>query len=278
MSSIEPSGTQAGHGGDATEIAALFDTESEGYDEAHEGRRSYLLHTRMAVVLETLGPGPGNALDAGMGPGRLCAELEARGWIAFGVDISERMVALAARRLPGARDRLRQGSITDLPFPDEHFDAVTATGVLEYLTDPAEGVAELVRVLAPGGIVVVSIPNSTSFRERWTARILYPAVRAAKRVLPGTLRPPPPHKPPALEAGALAGLLEATGAMPAPERYACAQVLPPPLDLVAPGLGRWLSERVQSSRTRLARALATQVIVAARKPGSRSDGYNLPPV
>ena len=265
MPFIQP-GDDTGHDARAAEVAALFDTESEGYDEAHDGPRAYRLRARMSAVLEALGPGPGEVLDAGMGPGRLCAELEARGWTASGVDISERMVALAARRLPAARDRLHQASITELPFPGEHFDAVAATGVLEYLSDPAAGIAELVRVLAPGGTVVVSIPNAASVRERWTTRVFYPALRATKRALPGALRPPPSRKPPAVRAASLVKMLEAAGATSVTVRHACVQILPPPIDLVAPRLERRLSQRFESSRGRASAALATQLIMAARKP------------
>lgn len=256
---------------DSADVAALFDAESEGYDEAHEGPRAHLLHRRMEAVLETVGPGPGAALDAGMGPGRLCAELEARGWTVSGVDISERMVALAARRLPGARERMHRGSITELPFADGGFDAVAATGVLEYLPDPAAGIRELVRVLAPGGTLVVSIPNAASLRERWTASVLYPALRASKRLLPGSLRPPPPHKAPPLSAGTVTAMIRAAGASPERERLVCVQALPPPFDRALPRLARSLSRRLEPPRTRVSRVLATQVILAARKPPAAQD-------
>ena len=275
MASIEPGRAEDDPSTRAAEVAALFDTESERYDEAHEGPRAHLLHTRMAVVLAAVGPGPGKALDAGMGPGRLCAALEENGWTAFGVDISGRMVELAARRLPGARDRLLQGSIMELPFPDETFDAVAATGVLEYLPDPAAGVAELVRVLVPGGLVVASIPNSTSLKERWTARVLYPPVRAAKRVRRGFGRPAPHRKPVAMLPRTLEEMLQAAGAAPTSRRFAGVEVVPPPLDRAAPGLARWLSQRLESSRPRVARALTSQVIVVARKPAA-PPGPKLP--
>ena len=270
FAAVKPSTQTPGAGGPdrtgADRVAALFDRESGGYDDAHEGPRAPLLHARMAAVLEALGPGGGTVLDAGMGPGRLCAELDARGWQVSGVDISAQMVALAARRLPHARARLLQGSITELPFPGESFDAVTATGVLEYVTEPAAAVAELMRVLAPGGVAAVSIPNPDSLRERWTRSVLYPATRAAKRSLPGFARPAPHRKPPAIRLPVLAGMLREAGAASISVRHACVEVVPPPLDLAAPRVARRLSQGLEPPRTRAARALATQVVVAARKP------------
>ena len=67
----------------------------------------------------------------------------------FGVDASAEMVALARERLPDARDRLAQGSVEELPFEDASFDAVAATGVLEY-ADVPRALGELARVLRPG--------------------------------------------------------------------------------------------------------------------------------
>ena len=68
-----------------------------------------------------------------------------------GVDLSPAMVAAARRRLPELADRLVEGPIEQLPFDTESFDAVAATGVLEYATRDLPGaVAELARVLRPG--------------------------------------------------------------------------------------------------------------------------------
>ena len=261
----------------AEHVAALFDRESQGYDDAHEGPRARLLYARMTAVLDVLGDGPGKALDAGMGPGRLCAELERRGWTASGVDISERMVALAARRLPEAGDRLKQGSITALPFEDGSFDAVTATGVLEYLPDPASGTAELMRVLKPGGVAVVSIPNPASLRERWTRRVLYPTLRAAKRLLPRSIRPAPHRKPAATTVSALVDMLRRADGIRISVRYACVEPLPPPLDRAAPRLAERLALRLEAVPSRAARALASQVVVAVRKPRDDADTGAEPP-
>ena len=90
---------------------------------------------------------------------------------------------------------MREGSITRLPFRDEQFDAVAATGVLEYVTDDLEGAArEVARVLRPAGAAVVSFPNHAAPRHLWRGRILYPAVRIAKRVVPYG-RPAPQARP-----------------------------------------------------------------------------------
>ena len=71
-----------------TDAPSFFDATSARYDRAYDAQTAdgHALRARMAAVLRLVGEGPGDALDAGMGPGRLCAELESRGWTAHGVD------------------------------------------------------------------------------------------------------------------------------------------------------------------------------------------------
>ena len=176
-----------------TSVKDYWDAAANRYDRAYEvpGSAGRILRERLAAVLALVGDGPGDALDVGMGAGRLCAELDRRGWRVSGVDLSPAMVAAARRRLPRVEERLVEGSITGLPFPDAAFDAVTATGVVEYvLDDLATAVGEVVRVLRSGGLAVVSFPNHGSPVHLWRGRVLYPVVRGVKRIVPFG-RPPP---------------------------------------------------------------------------------------
>ena len=176
------------------DIGAFFDKQAERYDRAYDdpGKGGQILRRRLVDAVALLGDGPGDMLDVGMGAGRLCAELVERGWTVSGVDLSPVMVEAARQRLPGIAERLCVGSIDRLPFGDGTFDAVAATGVLEYATDDLAGATrELARVLRPAGRAVVSFPNHASPRHLWRGRILYPTVRAAKKLVPFG-RPPPP--------------------------------------------------------------------------------------
>lgn len=248
----------------AARVASLFDQESAGYDDAHEGPQGHALRTRIAAVLEAVGPGPGDALDAGMGPGRLVAELAECGWRVSGIDISASMVELARRRVPSARERLSVGSIDALPFADRSFDRVAAIGVVEYLDDPAAGLAELVRVLRPDGLLVISMPNLASLRSRWSHDVWYPAVRLAKRRMPGFRRPAPYAKSGLLGVEALAAATRAAGAEPVSIRHLVPTVLPRPLGAAAPALDRWLAARTGGESSRAARALSAQILITAQ--------------
>jgi SAM-dependent methyltransferase len=260
------------------ELPGFFDGRAVQYDEAHDRRDpdGHALRARLAVVLRLLGDGPANVLDAGMGPGRLLGELEVRGWSVAGIDASAEMVALARARLPDARERLLEGRIEKIPFGDASFDAVVATGVLEYVEDLAAALRELGRVARPGGLLVVSMPNRLAILRPWRRYIYRPLVRIAKRVLG---RAAPPRRPGAVSLRMLHALLAASGARVETVEYAAFLPVPPPFDFLFPSSAVRLAEKLEGSDGCLGRALATQLVVAARKEplGARAPS-RLPPV
>ncbi|MGB8366032.1 MAG: ArsR/SmtB family transcription factor [Rhizomicrobium sp.] len=101
-------------------------------------------------------------LDAGTGTGRMLELLAPHIRRGVGIDVSPEMLAIARDRLERARThhcQVRLGDLYRLPFPDgtpeQGFDAVLFHQVLHYLDDPQAAVSEAVRVLKPGGRVVV---------------------------------------------------------------------------------------------------------------------------
>lgn len=112
------------------------------------------------VFLDWLAPQPGlRWIDVGCGNGaftelvvRRCAPSETQG-----IDPSEAQIAFARTR-PGARDAaFRLGDATALPFEANRFDAAVMALVLFFVPDPAKGVAEMTRVVAPGGTIAAYV-------------------------------------------------------------------------------------------------------------------------
>lgn len=95
-------------------------------------------------------------LDAGAGTGYFSAAAHARGAHVTAVDVGPDLLAQVAAKCPA---ELVVGDVLDLPFPDESFDVVVCSEVLEHTPDPRGGVGELARVVAPGGTLVVTTPN-----------------------------------------------------------------------------------------------------------------------
>jgi ubiquinone/menaquinone biosynthesis C-methylase UbiE len=103
----------------------------------------------------------GCVLDVGTGPGRLLLVLRERfpEMRLIGADISPAMVAQARKNVEKARSsefiELRKAAATDLPFPDDSFDAVVSTGSIHHWKDPALGLNEVHRVLKPGRFALI---------------------------------------------------------------------------------------------------------------------------
>jgi len=113
-----------------------------------------------AWLVELLGAGPGDrVVEVGFGPGLGVAGHLARGAVVAGVDRSELMVRKAAARVADAvrdgRADLRPGSAEALPFADGSFTHAMALNSLQFWPSAEAGLAELRRVLAPGGRLVL---------------------------------------------------------------------------------------------------------------------------
>jgi methionine biosynthesis protein MetW len=103
-------------------------------------------------------------LDVGCGDGRTCGLwLKDRAAEYVGVDISE--LAISEARAAGL-DARRIDDATALPFADGQFDVVVCVEVLEHVFLPHRVAGEIQRVLRPGGVLLVTVPNVTYWRRR----------------------------------------------------------------------------------------------------------------
>ena len=133
--------------------------EHEGWEracagyEAHFGR---LTRQSATALLDAARVTAGlQMLDVCCGPGMVTAAAAARGADAVGLDFSAATVELAARLVPQAA--FRHGDAQALPFDDEQFDAVVCGFGVIHLAQPATALAEIYRVLKPGGRAAISV-------------------------------------------------------------------------------------------------------------------------
>lgn len=248
---------------DEQTTASFWDNEAGGYDAEHDSETPARnpLWIRMAAVSSLLGASPGIVLDCGMGPGRLLLELARRGWTVAGIDVSAEMVALARARLPEKTDQLLQGSVESLPFPAASFDAAVATGVLEYVEDVPRALAEVARVLRPGGLFVVGAPNTRAVRTLLRLRVVYPAVRVLKAHLRFG-RPLPLARPGVLSRPRLEFLLRDAGLEVEHVQYIVVTTIP--LRAHFPSVSARVAGYLGGSE--LGSFFGAQLVVAARKP------------
>ncbi|MEW6320199.1 MAG: methyltransferase domain-containing protein [Acidobacteriota bacterium] len=133
------------------------------WSEAQYGERmTGLFPAEAALIAEFFPPPPARVLDLGCGGGRTTAELHDRGYQLVGIDLSERLLAVARARHP-ALD-VRRMDATDLSFESGAFDAaIFSYNGIDCLFPVAARercLGEVYRVLRPGGIFLVSSHNA----------------------------------------------------------------------------------------------------------------------
>ncbi|MGA9747020.1 MAG: methyltransferase domain-containing protein [Nocardioides sp.] len=138
----------------------------------------------LTVDFDRLGLRPGDrVLDMGCGAGRHSFEMFRRGGdvVAFDQDGDELAGVLdlfgamrEAGEVPADADAdIKQGDALEMPFADGEFDRVVASEVLEHIPDDRTAIAELVRVLRPGGTMAVTVPRWLPEKVCWTLSDAY---------------------------------------------------------------------------------------------------------
>ena len=116
----------------------------------------FLERRRVAGVVKLLDAQPADRiLEVGCGAGNVLERIPA-GQL-YGIDLSSHLVE-KARRLLGERAVIEKADAENLPFENGYFTKTYCTEVLEHVLRPERVLAEVHRVLAPGGLLVVSVP------------------------------------------------------------------------------------------------------------------------
>jgi ubiquinone/menaquinone biosynthesis C-methylase UbiE len=162
------------HTQQADEFARRYEAQtSDPYADCF----NYSRH-RLASVIDQYLPknGGGRALlDVGCGTGHHLRALKAAGYVIAGVDGSERMLEYARANNPGAR--IERADVDSLPFPPASFDYVLSIEVLRYLRNPQPSINEIIRVLRPGGVALVTAAPILNLNGYWLLNQIFSRLR-----------------------------------------------------------------------------------------------------
>lgn len=161
----------------ADSVRAMFDRIAGVYDVMNTVMTAGMHHRwrERAVDLARVGPGT-RALDVAAGTGDLSIELASRGGDVVGSDFSEGMLDVARKKAPGLT--WEQADATALQYADNSFDAVTVGFGARNFSDLPQGLREMVRVVKPGGRVVIleittpQRPPLSTFFSVWFDRVV----------------------------------------------------------------------------------------------------------
>ena len=157
----------------------------EGYEEFSESQGERLSRRLSAAIAIADVKAGMQVLDVGCGRGEILRHCARLGADAYGVDNAPVAVELSRRAVAGEQQApgktgVAQSDAKRLPFPDAHFDRVLMFDVVEHLYpwELAQSLAEIRRVLKPGGVFIVhTAPNV------WYDRFAYPIVRLARTLM-----------------------------------------------------------------------------------------------
>ena len=165
--------------------AAGWEKQAAGYEDFFGSITTRLVEP----LLDAAGIDRGmRVLDVATGPGYVAAKAAERGAATIGIDNAEAMLSIASRLHPQLE--FQRANVESLPFPDGSFDAVVGNFILLHLGRPERAVEELVRVLAPGGRLALTVWDVPE-RARLLG-VLVDAVAAAGASVPEDVPPGPP--------------------------------------------------------------------------------------
>lgn len=122
-----------------------------------------LIHRARIRRIERLVGQPGSVLDIGCGPGWFLNSMRQRGWTTRG---TERSVSAARQAREALNLDVRAEELDDLLLEGSRFDAVVLWHVAEHLQDPGAAIRDIARLLRPGGIAMIGVPNFGSLEAK----------------------------------------------------------------------------------------------------------------
>jgi ubiquinone/menaquinone biosynthesis C-methylase UbiE len=263
---------------DADPIVEFFDKRAEDYDREyyHRSPGGYALRIRRQKVLDLFDKPGGKVLDVGCGPAVMTQDMLDRGCSFWGIDPSANMIGICrARFTEGEQVHFLSGHAMRLGLPENFFDAVLCMGVIDALKDRKRAISEMLRVLKPGGSLILTFTNLNSPYAWWKNYVFYPAVkvwhRLRGRLGDRTLRPGRTRSGSVralYTRNAARQLLHSAGAEVIQEIGYYYNVFISPIDEMIPSLALAVTRKLEEGVWPCPEWLAAGFIVKARKRGT----------
>jgi len=260
---------------------AQDDRWSKLYDDVKDPAiaHSFLMRKRRVEELsEGLVAEGSRVLDVGAGTGISAPFFIEKGCVYQGVDVSPQMVEQATANVGAEGASFAVGDVeAGFTFPDAHFDLLIALGLVEYLDDLDAALDEMVRVVRPGGTLIITVPNRNCVNY-FTTRALGPVVSRLSWLAKKLLRRPYEkhgvyHR--RFRARELAEWMAARGCEKTGEAYYNLEVAFYPLHRALPRLGYALKRRIEDRQDTWRHMFATGYILRCQKAGGREDARDV---
>lgn len=153
-------------------LAGAYDDSYYSYQDFHlppawHGVVKRLIGFNPGTTGDPAFPSPGRVLDIGCGSGQFLHRMQQRGWQTAGVELSARAAEIGNTK---HRLNIQVGTLADAKLPEAGFDYVRLNHSFEHLLDPRETLARIRRLLAPGGLLFIGVPNVDGLQARWFGR------------------------------------------------------------------------------------------------------------
>jgi ubiquinone/menaquinone biosynthesis C-methylase UbiE len=264
-----------GPGGESTAGSGFFDQKADEYARAYteETPGGFALRVRRKRVLELFDKAGGRVLDVGCGPAEMVQPLLRLDCEFWGLDPSPRMIEICRTRFGELKNaHFVAGEAGQISFPDAFFDAVLCMGVIDGLRNFGEVIQEMMRVLKPGGTIIITFANRRSPYAQWKKYVFYPALTLKRRIME-----PRANNDPILIQRRLVTpkeareLLAAAGAEAQRVVGYFYNILLSPLDEIWPAGALWVNKKLEKARDGEPDWLAAGFILKARKQGTEAD-------
>lgn len=248
-------------------VVKTFSDQAEIYAGKYSDKSS-IAHSfsirRQRVYKMLEGLKEGKVLDIGCGPGIMVEHLVNKGIEFYGVDLSKKMIEQCKqnfRHIPSAHFSV--GRIEKIEFPDSFFDVVICMGVVEYIKNDKVAIKEMVRVVKPGGVIIITLPNKLSLYRLWGRRVYSNFTRLIKWIIRYKAEEAIIHRE--YTENAYCNLLKSFNLKIVDVVYYNFKLLLYPLDKLLPGLTVLISRKLEFLCRSKLRWLGTGFIVKAKK-------------